>query len=276
MAMFVTGDIHGLPQERFSFKTHPDLRELTKDDVMIILGDVGLPFGLNAPWSIESDIYNLRWLNNKPWKTICICGNHDDRDAISKMPIVEKWNGQVRQAMVYGTVYKNVFYVDCPQVLDIQEQHCLIIPGAESHDIKDGILDPEDDDFEYRYKRMKKDPNKLFRIKGWSWWEDEAVDIETTKIVLNEHKNEFFDYIFTHDAPANINEWFGRYGFREISTEGQLFLENLRETLAFDSWFHGHYHTNQEYPTDERIMCLYNWILECPTWSLEDIDKKTQ
>lgn len=41
MAVWITGDIHGNPQ-RFSTDNFPEQKEMTKDDVVIILGDFGL------------------------------------------------------------------------------------------------------------------------------------------------------------------------------------------------------------------------------------------
>lgn len=261
MSLYITGDIHGKPQQRFSFKKNAGLRDLTNKDTMIVLGDFGLPFGINAPWDLKSDIHNIEWLNNRKWTTLAIAGNHDDRDAIEQMPIVKKWGGLVRQMTVNGISFQNIFYVDSPQVLTIQGKKCLIIPGAESHDIDDGILDPEEPEFRRRLKIMR-DSDKMYRIKHWTWWENEAVDIKTAKILLAQYKGEHFDLILTHDAPALMNQWYGRSGFREISTEGQLFLEELRKTLDFDSWFHGHFHMNEQYPFDERIMCLFNMIIK--------------
>ena len=41
MAVWITGDIHGNPQ-RFSTDIFSEQKEMTKDDVVIILGDFGL------------------------------------------------------------------------------------------------------------------------------------------------------------------------------------------------------------------------------------------
>lgn len=45
MKLFVTGDIHaGLDIEKISPKKFPENRLLTKDDLVIVAGDFGLPW----------------------------------------------------------------------------------------------------------------------------------------------------------------------------------------------------------------------------------------
>ena len=44
--------------------------------------------------------------------------------------------------------------------------------GASSHDIQDGVLDPEDPDFEQKYWLLRR-MRGMFRGKGRSWWAEE-------------------------------------------------------------------------------------------------------
>lgn len=278
-----TGDIHSNPIERFSFKHHPELRTLKREDVMVVLGDGGLPFGIEAKWYDKNerarDRYNIRWLAEKPWSTVLIAGNHDDRCAISRMPIVDAFGGRMRQMMFDGIVYPNIFYVDCPGIYNINGRNCLIIPGAESRDIWN-LLDPDDPDFETKRRTLNKD-RKWYRIKNWTWWEDEAINIDVCEIVRKQQNwdNQYFDYILTHDSPALFCQLFeSGHGFKMQPTEGELYLDQLRQELNFDCFLHGHQHINQPYPEpsvyttifkedieiagDDRVMCLYDWIIE--------------
>lgn len=43
MSIFVTGDIHGEIYPRFSNASFPVQKELTKDDIVIVAGDFGIP-----------------------------------------------------------------------------------------------------------------------------------------------------------------------------------------------------------------------------------------
>lgn len=251
---------------------------------MVVLGDGGLPFGVEAKWYDRNrrarDRYNIRWLAEKPWRTILICGNHEDRCAISKMPIVDAFGGQMRQMMFDGIVYPNIFYVDCPGVYNINGRNCLIIPGAESRDIWN-LLDPDDPNFEAQRRMLNKN-RQWYRIKNWTWWEDEAINVNLCKIVRKDQEwdNQHFDYILTHDSPALFCELFASgHGYRLAPTEGELYLDELRKELDFDCFLHGHQHINRAYPApeietetifykeiyypgDNRVMCLYEWIIE--------------
>ncbi|MCB7347826.1 hypothetical protein LIZ33_16445, partial [Desulfovibrio desulfuricans] len=58
------------------------------------------------------------------------------------------------------------------QVFDIEGYTFFTMGGASSHDIQDGILDPEEPGFEERYWRMRR-ARAMFRVKGVSWWTEE-------------------------------------------------------------------------------------------------------
>lgn len=264
MTIAITGDIHGDPIKRFTFCKHPELRKLKPSDYMIILGDFGIPFGINAPFwhSQESkkEHYVANWLNSQQYTTIAICGNHDDRDAIADMPQVEMFGGTVRTLRFDGRDYHNIVIVDTPQVLTIDGYKCLVIPGADSHDISDGILEPDDPDFKIILKKWSRDPYKMFRVNHWSWWENEGVDIEATRNLLSAHKDEHFNFIFTHDCPSIFNE-LSESIIRDVSTESEKYFEELRTTLNFDSWMHGHVHTNQRYGHNHITALFYDILM---------------
>ena len=263
MSIYIRGDIHGDAIAAFSFKRHPGLRELTKDDIVIVLGDFGLPFGIRRKgYDPKEDRYHIQFLRGKPWTTIAIAGNHDDRCAISDMPVVERWGGQVRQFTFEGISYNNVYYVDSPQILDIQGEHILMIPGAESHDIQDGILDPEDPNYLHMRKKLVTNNKYYFRIKNWDWWEDEAVNVFAAKQLLKDN-SDHFNLILSHDYPGLVSYHVAPTGFRLKATKGEEYLEELRTTLDFDAWFFGHLHYDLwQDPEDERLMCLYKSILQ--------------
>lgn len=264
--LFVTGDIHGELTERISYKKHPELRNLDTDDVIIFLGDFGIPFGVNAPWYKQKyykhDKYELEHASQKPFTILAICGNHSDRDAIADMPIVEKWGGKVRQMKFDNKIYDNIFYIDTPQILDICDRHCLCIPGAHSSDANI-VLDPNDVNFKAKLKKLKKD-NTPFRINHWTWWEDEDIDCEALYSLLdvNENLYQYYDYVFSHESPAlwELNGYSG--GPRRKTTAAQDYLEVLRKNLMFYKWFHGHQHQNFVYPEDEGIACLFHAVTE--------------
>ena len=263
MKLYITGDIHGDAISRFSYRRHPSLRQLTDQDIVIVLGDWGIPWNSRTQ---EQDEYTIKFLNSKPWTTIALRGNHDNTDAMRGMPQEERFGGKVRRLVVGNTIADRTFIIDEPTILTLGNERCLCIPGADSHDVWPvynsftgmNIIDKELDP---HWKNQVKDFKRrgyFYRVKGESWWKDEPVDVYACDKLL-ENEAGHFDFIFTHEAPALISR---DYGFQP--THGETYLEILRRTLSFDSWFHGHLHRDFCNMTkeDTRLMCLYQSIIQ--------------
>lgn len=258
--LFITGDIHGDVIERFSFRQNAALRQLTNEDIIIQLGDFGQPFG---PTTYKEAEYVFNFLNEKPWTTIVIGGNHDDYDYWQSCPQVELLGGKARQATFNGKNF-SVFFIDEITILNIDNCNILCIPCAESHDA-DVLLDPNEIEFKRKQATLRKQ-HQWFRVIGRSWWPQEKMNIQKNSEFMEHHMNEHFDFILTHDAPALINSWFKRPEdpAKRISTAGQLFLEELRKNLDFGVWFHGHFHFTGSWNKlyDERICGIYFEIIQ--------------
>ena len=88
MSVYATGDCHGTFR-RFGRKYFPEQANMSRDDFVIICGDFG---GL---WeSSEEENYWLDWLNDKPWTTLWVDGNHENFTLLSKFPLemcMEEW-----------------------------------------------------------------------------------------------------------------------------------------------------------------------------------------
>ena len=76
MSIRVTGDCHG-NFTRFSSENFPEGKELTKNDYIIILGDWG---GIWSQTENKNENHWLKWLDEKPWTTLFIDGNHENYD----------------------------------------------------------------------------------------------------------------------------------------------------------------------------------------------------
>ena len=74
MCIFVTGDIHGEICPRFSNASFPAQKELTKDDIVIVAGDFGIPWTDGG----AQDAYALRELEKRPFTTCFVDGNHEN------------------------------------------------------------------------------------------------------------------------------------------------------------------------------------------------------
>lgn len=84
--IYATGDTHGNFQ-RFAPEHFPEQVGMTKEDYMIICGDFG------GVWDGgKKEERNLDWLEDLPFTTLFISGNHENFDLLRKYP-TEEWNG---------------------------------------------------------------------------------------------------------------------------------------------------------------------------------------
>jgi len=94
--VFVTGDTHG-DFRRFTSSNWKTGKELDKDDYVIITGDFGGIWDVNK--SGKEELHWLNWLNDKPWTTLFIDGNHE---CVSKDTEVLTKNGWVNIVDAYS------------------------------------------------------------------------------------------------------------------------------------------------------------------------------
>ena len=245
--IFITGDTHG-DVRRFSTESFFEQKEMTKDDYVIILGD----FGLVWDWHGESNYEKnwLDWLENKPFTTLFIDGNHENHDRLDAME-VEEWNG--------GRVHKvrpSVIHLMRGQVYIIDELTVFTFGGASSHDIRDGILEPDDP----RIKKWNRDYDKLFRINKRSWWERELPSrAEMEEGRQNLEKVDWkVDFVFTHCTSSSTTALLG------LGTHEQdiltRYLQEIREKLDYRYWLFGHHHMDKAINSEE--ICLYEQIVQ--------------
>lgn len=77
--IFVTGDTHG-DYNRFRTDIFPEQKSMTKADYVIICGDFGL-------WSESKEQkHKLDWLEDKPFTTLFVDGNHENYDLLNAYP----------------------------------------------------------------------------------------------------------------------------------------------------------------------------------------------
>ena len=239
--IIVTGDIHGNPFQRLNLENFPEGKTFTKEDYVIILGDFGLVWDNSA---MEHSC--LDWLENKPWTTLFIDGNHENYDLLNKFPIEEWGGGRVQK------IRSSVIHLLRGEVYDIGGYKFLAMGGARSHDIQDGILEVGDP----RIKIWKKDNFKLFRINHISWWEEEIPNEEERKNALkNLAENDYkVDYILTHEAPSSDVILMDHLLYHPDEYSKWLEME-IRQKVKYKKWFFGHYHLNLD--VNEKETCLF-------------------
>lgn len=245
MAIYVTGDTHQ-DFSRFTAHAFPESTGLTKKDYMIICGDFG------GVWSGEDkEQERLDQLDALPFTTLFVDGNHENYDLLSSYKAAS-WNGGNVQF-----IRPSVIHLMRGQCYTLEDRKFFTMGGAASHDVQDGILDPDDPGFVDKYYDLRA-RNAMFRIAHLTWWAQEMPDIDDYQAAwATLQANDWaVDYIITHCAPTSIAFEIGGTGEVNDLTD---FLQDVEETCSFKYWFFGHYH--QSKPIDDKFIMLYHQIM---------------
>lgn len=219
--VYITGDTHGeIDISKLTAGSWRGGRKLTKDDVLIIAGDFGLVF---YPYKSDSEKYWLDWLEDRPWTTLFIDGNHENFDRLyNEYPCDEQFGGEV------GVIRPSVLHLRRRgHVYTIADKRFWCFGGAESVD-------------------------KKSRIEGRSWWRQEEPTAEEMAYGLSqiEEYGGKFDFIVTHDCPSRVLDacW---YRFCTCNGSGKFipgtagrYLEHVADLVNAKCWYFGHYHTD--------------------------------
>lgn len=238
MSIYITGDIHSRPN-RLSTDSFPQGKNLTKEDYVIILGDFGLVWDYTGENNHEK--HWLDWLEAKPWTTLFLDGNHENFDRLDAYPW-EEWNGGMVQK-----IRPSVMHLGRGEIFDLCGKRFLALGGAYSHDVQDGILDPENFPANFAtfkdYVKWFQKRYFMFRIKGQSWWPQEVPNaaqrdnaICNLDIVGNK-----VDYILSHSLPSSDIYLIDKY-FPHPNEWEEWLEENVRTKVEYQNWFSGHYH----------------------------------
>lgn len=254
--IFLTGDCHGNFQ-RFSTALFPEQKHLTKADVCIILGDFG------GVWDYAGESrqerYWLDWLEQKPYTTLFLDGNHECHERLKSYPVRTYAGGRVHE------IRRTVLHLMRGETYTIDGKTLFVFGGAASHDVRDGILDPEKD--REKIRRWTKDSlyastPKQFRVEGRSWWKEELPspeEMENGRRRL-EACRWHVDYVLSHCAPQSVVDALGMEGYPPDCLT-QYFDELLEHGLSYRKWYFGHYHERGEGVQTRNCIGLYRQIL---------------
>lgn len=225
--IFLTGDTHGNTDiSKLNSKNFPQGNNLTKDDYVIILGDFGLVWD-----NSKSDLYWRKWLDDKPWTTLFIDGNHENFNLLYEFPKVDMFNTKVRQ------ISKSIFHISRGEIIDICNKKIFCFGGAESID-------------------------KVHRKENISWWSQEMPSKQEMNYGIdNLEKHNFnIDCIITHTCPSNILKYVVNNG----KTNGELeryfnFIDNCISSEV--KWYFGHFHLDI-LDIEEQYNCIYRYIIQ--------------
>jgi len=217
MAIYVTGDTHiPIDIHKLTSGNWKDSQALTKSDYLLILGDFGLVWK-NIP--DKEEIYWTKWLNNKKFTTLFVCGNHENHPRLQALPEIDMFGSKV------GKVSDSIYYLKRGHVYTIQDKSFFCMGGADSYD-------------------------RNCRTQGVSWWPEEQPSQAEISFALDnfEKYNKTFDYILTHTAPLSIVKILMANAGINIYYEKKdalwEFFEYIYERAKYNTWFCGHWHEN--------------------------------
>ena len=243
--IYITDDTHS-DFSKFTEENFPIQSEMTKDDYVIICGDFG------GVWAFEEESRRekeaLDWLNNKNFTTLFVDGNHENYTRLYNYPI-EEWKG--------GKVHKirdSVLHLMRGEIFDIDNKKIFAFGGAKSHDIQDGILNLDEEEKIYEYRKR----GAYFRIRDFSWWD---LELPTNQEMENgiknlEKVNYKVDYIITHCCPTSIQALINPTYKRDVLTD---YLQQISEKCTFKRWYFGHYHDYKQ--VNSQFTLLYENIV---------------
>jgi hypothetical protein len=238
--LFVCGDTH-IPHDikKLSSRNWAEQSELTKDDVLIQLGDFGGIWYPETSGKIKEQNYWLDWIVNKKYTMAVVLGNHENYDIINELPTEERWGGTVK---VINRPEGKIFILERGAIYTINGRKILTIGGAASID-------------------------KIYRKEGISWWADEVLSFDEENRTLDLIKeNPVVDYVLTHTCPQRILHNFIHQTFETIGKfkcPVANFLDEVDNRVEFKEWHFGHMHMDWRYTEEfesgtDIYQCHYN------------------
>lgn len=235
--IYVTGDPHQWTTfghiEKFAKE---EGAHLTKDDYLIICGDVGILWNYKETGEYvpsnpkdkcwvrdETKLYD--WLNDAPWTTLFVLGNHENYDRWETYPISEWHGGRVQK------ISDSIIHLMRGEIYEIEGKTILAFGGAQSTDR--GAIKGE--------KAAESVAHK------WWWPQEVPTTDEINYAMKNLSKyNDKIDYIITHDCPLDTKDilycsTFDMYGNIRANKVSAM-LQSIANITDYTHWFCGHLH----------------------------------
>ena len=224
--IFVTGDIHGSRDiQKLSASNFPMQPQLSREDFVIICGDFGLVWQ-----DCAEERRWLNWLEEKPWTTLWVDGNHENFDRLHTYPATEWHGGKIQK------ITPHIFHLCRGQIFQLENRRIFTMGGAESRD-------------------------KEYRRAGVSWWAEELpaeTELQHAREAL-ERVNWNVDVVISHCLSTKMQQkLFKEWNYPQNRLTD--FFQELDEKLDFRLWFSGHYHPSKQ--CDPRHVILYDAIVQ--------------
>ncbi len=245
--IYITGDIHNnIDFDKLEF--FKQFIQPTKNDVLIIAGDFGIPwthektlakmvpnYKNNLMWveCINNDSMLIEFLNQFPCKILFVDGNHENFDIYDELPEVDMFGSYV------GKMSENIFHLKRGYVYIIEDKKMFTFGGAESVDKKQ-------------------------RIENLNWWRRELPnDDEINRGLENLAKHDFdIDYVVTHTMPKEVLQQAIvclnlRIDMHKLADPMCKILDMFLDKIRFKKWYCGHMHMDLLYHNFQ--LCYQNF-----------------
>ena len=229
---YITGDTHIPIDIQKLSKDNFDSSHLTKNDYVIICGDFGAIW--NYKGEDKEEKYWLDWLEEKPFTTLFIDGNHENFVRLFEFEEI-MWNG--------GRVHKirdGIYHLMRGQVFTIDNQTFFTMGGATSID---------------RGPFVGKEKEHINKV----WWREEIPseeEMQEGRDNLEKYNNKV-DYIITHSLPlSELKKLFFYAGGDRLNE----YHEEIMNKVSYKHWYCGHYH--KDIDLDNNITVLFNKIIK--------------
>lgn len=219
--IYLVADIHGHIRLNW-LKTLLDEKDLSSNDLLIILGDAGIVWSQDASKNVQE------YYNSLPCKVLFLDGNHENFDLLETFPIVDLFAGKARK------VSDNIYHLMRGEIYTICGKSFFVFGGGFS-------------------------AKKLTQTSPvYIWNREMPSEEEYANGIRNLQKNNCqIDYIISHVAPSMIAK---KMGIKILDEEKILndYLEEIRKKVPYKWWYFGHYHIDMDV---ENSSCLFERIL---------------
>ncbi len=214
--LYLTGDIHGNTRTALGAILK---NNITSDDVLILLGDVGL----NYYGADQMDRKRKIRLNRMEIPIFCIHGSHEERPFNIPSYHEAVWHG--------GTVYveddfPNLLFAKDGEVFNLEGQKAIVVGGAYSAD---------------KFQRLR---------YGWNWFPDEQPSDEIKK--RTEESLDACDWkvdlVLSHTCPQKytpVETLISGLDESTVDRSTEEWLDAIENRLDYKAWYCGHWHIDK-------------------------------
>ena len=215
--IYYTGDIHGEPNKILYYVSEYNL---TSEDAIVILGDVGVNYFGND----KGDKSRKKTLNKCGVPIFCIHGNHEMRpESISSYKEI-LWRGGI---VYIEEEFPNLLFAKDGEIYDLDDKKAIAIGGAYSVD-------------------------KFYRLlKGMKWFADEQPSEEIKKRVIDklDSVNWNVDIVLSHTCPAKYiptETFLPMIDQSTVDNSTEHWLDVIEDKLTYQKWYCGHWHIDKK------------------------------